>query len=590
MERHGQNGHVYSLPSSRHRAQSKASDQSSSSQPAQGKKYQAHHWHILSLKRCSPSARSAPNTPSREHPPVVSGQDHAASTAPSLLIVTLLHLPTAVLYAWPIALVGSTNGKCMVTQPYQSPSASHDFDPNAVLSESIKILADVIQAWIKTASMRESLRRKESRREKGARKLGQSEQDAVWINESLGLASISSETRMSALERAWKEDGDSTTPPTSSPAMSPRSEVVPDSSASNDAKKRSAGSNEPQRSSPVSSAGRSLPEVLTASSTPETISRPETPRIEISAPAYFGPTVDRPAIDAILSEQQRMDKQQKDVEQEISEWMHSASLSEFTRPRPAFATTGEGMMLPNTSQTSSSSTAPSSPTTRSASPSTPPILRTSSSSSVKTKLGGTKRVSFTDATSPTTGAAMTSAPDSPTSPSMSPLMPTAFRPVFAPNVALKSFEEEAALQQEVGLPPAMHPLETSSFLQPVSRSPTHSAPSSPRLEPEQDLSKTSIQPGLTVQSTVARPSAVKPSPTSPRMTHARSRTSSKLSQEVPREDILGAIDPATSRSRASSGSRVRTGAKSLSPVSSFGDFKNVFKGLKTTKPQKQQAS
>ncbi|CAO1619670.1 unnamed protein product [Parajaminaea phylloscopi] len=583
MERHGPAGHVYSLPSSRHRIVSRTanddgvqsterhaaplSSPSTQGQPSQQPRYSSQSWHLLALRRCSPAASSAPNSPSAEAVPYVAPGKGTAS----LLVVTLLHLPTDVIYAWPIALSGTSNGRCMVTQPARSPAEAGLYAASAVLSESIKVLSDVIGAWIKTAPMREALRRKESRRQNGTRRLGQSEQDAAWINDSLGLADMDAEAQARALERSWKEEGDSITPPPRSPAAS----AVPlntDSSSVGATSSPRQVAPRAQWHSPMASNTASSPppqlQIDTFTGTPESSSRPTTPRIEISvAPDYIGPgplagATPRGSIGQAI---ENAGKQQAAVEQEIAQWMSTATLSDFTRRRPT-AAEGVPPQAPNSGST------PSSPVTRPASPS---ILRNSSSSSTRARVVPAKRVSFNSdiETSPSLTALA--------SPSSSPALFAGYRPVFAPAFSLQpSLEEDLSTYPPASLPASV-PASRVEDLGSMPPSPTRSPRISPSSSPPHG---TSPRQSPQLQTPVPLPlTAPSLSPTSPKISHTRSRTSSKLSQEVPREELTGVVEP--SRRSFNQG---RPSGKSLSPVASLGDLKSAFKAWKPTKGLKQK--
>lgn len=557
MERHGDaSAHVYSLPSSRLRGASTSSaaggtippsaqqlstgtvsaghspvteqtmPRMSGPPPVSNRKYDSQHWSLIFLKRSTTGLRSLPGTPlNEEGPPNLSPLSSTSSSAPPLpsyLIATLLHLPSQVLYAWPIALKGTSSGKCFVTQPSQPPPNYASFNLDAILSESIKVLSDVIQAWIKTSSMRESLRRKESKRQKGARKIGESEQDAIWLNDSLGLAELDQMTRLRTLERTWKDEGESITPPVASPRPRRLSQ--------------SAG---------TAPAGQSSP-------------RSTTPRIEITQPVY-------PSTAQASSATAADDA----IEKEITQWMNSASLSDFTRARPEVARKSamSGSSSPSSSGTSS------------------PVHK------------ARKSVTFSDGISLGAGAlAAASSPPATFNPSAH-----AYRPPFAPDITDlpptpgEETSDAFALPPSVGVAPASsipRPIMTTGLVGTSSFGPDaglHSPKSPRRSGPGSasgslDISKTiSID---TSRSAATADNSLSPTMSAPSPTRHR-RSISKLSQEMPLDEADE--DEAASKKKSSKNAKGDTTPR-LSPTQSFADIKSAFRSFKPVLGHKKKVS
>lgn len=649
MERHGDASHVYSLPSSRHRATSRpnppltippqgpaispvatarpsldatrsAGDSPKNSfspstytqgrpsddttrapslfPPVSARKYDCQNWTLVSLKRSSTAPRSAPTSPFSPNPP------SAPSSASSYLIATLLHIPTESLYAWPIALQGSSSGKCFVTQSPTPPPGAERYEASAVLSESIKVLSDVIQAWIKTGPMRESLRRRESKREKGIRKIGENQQDAIWLNDGLGLKSLDEAARYNALERAWKDEGESVessltgtgaspsahprTSPSSSdltrspngPAAwpSPQAPARPLSTSPRQAHKTAFALPPPKQSldslypsGPASNRGQGLAPSgsNTAPTSPESsiepYSRPATPRIEISeakeSPQLPSspppPRLDTPVEHAVT----KVDRQQEAIDAEISQWMNTASLADFTRPRNVSQTSA---MSPHASRPNS----PASKARKSVTFSQPPV-------------------------------------SSPAAPSAR----LAYRPPFAPHVEFAPGEEDEEEFSGLWMPhpptaskPTSLPLETtpstahfpsaraSEDTPRKSNSPTASSKSSSELHPQHALGPSSQQPPgsrtrfASISTVTAGPSAqiasgeqlrpILSSPTAALGSSRHRRSTSKLSQEIPADQLAG-LAPSSSPSGDKKGR--------LSPVQSLADIKSALKAFKPSK-------
>lgn len=583
MQRHGDGSHVYSLPSSRLRLQRASSDnplgsihsvaqpQSLHHRDGQGSdpattaarkpRYTPEYWHLLSLKRSLSGNRSEPSSPTSPNPPTLA-QDASrrptshASRASSTLVATLLHVPTGVIYAWPIALSGASNGKCMVTQPHDTLPGAEAFDADRVMSESIKVLADVIKAWIKTSAMREALRRKESKREKGARKLGEDERDAIWLNESLGLAVVDEGTHTSALERSWKEEGELTSPPSQSPSQSPRISA-------------SHTRNQPSTSSSSHTGLSSRNAVVSGTSTPDsTTSKPATPRIEISAPDYFDGLSQ--ALAPIDSATVARDSA---VEAEISQWMTSASLSDFTRPRSLAGTGKTG----TTSEQGPSPPSPASPDPFTSS--SAPTSRVGSPVGSRSA-GNRKTVTFSDP--PSSHSSPTAGPTSLASPSA--LRSSAYLPAFAPSIQLPPALDDHYIEQRESTmeeeSPTMPTYNTASSSSPSTKAP----PSPPSPAPLVPILSNSSPRSAPVASGSSPPLL---SPTqSPRQSHSRSRASSKLSQEIPRQELMGLKEDVERSSKRSS-----RGPGSISPVQSFADIRNAFRAIKpVSKRSKEKAA
>ncbi|PWN29703.1 hypothetical protein BDZ90DRAFT_225968 [Jaminaea rosea] len=455
----------------------------------------------------------------------------------------------------------------MVTRPYEPALGAESYSSERVLSESVKILADVIQAWIKTSPMRESLRRKESKREKGARKIGESEQDAIWLNEGLALATLDSTTRQEAMQRSLLEHGEPTTPPSRSPITSPRQSIsVPATHRTQD----SIASTISQRSI-----------ANTSASTPESITRPQTPRIEISAPDFFGSSASTSAPPEVLQAAiERVGQQQDAVEAEINQWMSKATLSEFTRPRPpstpgspTVGRAGAAASSPTSSPMSSPSMSPmSSPTPASAS-SAPPS-RTASPVYFKTG-SARKTVTFSEP------AALPSVMARP-SPS--------YLPAFAPHVQLSpcASEEDLFSEDTVSGPRGKVPSSPAKSVAPLSMPPPIIAPTPVSSRGQQGLNNAAPMARTTSNtSTKSLPSSSPTlSPTSPRTSHShsRSRNSSKLSQEVSPSELAGVLD--TGAASSSSG----RSSKSTSPVSSFSDLRQALRSSFKPKGSKAKVS
>lgn len=344
--------------------------------PVSERKYNVNHWAIVSLKRSSTGLHSVPSTPTTQSPP---RSPQTGSSLSPFLIATLLHLPTQILYAWPIALQGASSGRCIVTQPPSPPPSADTYNTDAVLSESIKVLADVIQAWIKTGPMRESLRRKESRREKGTRKLGENQQDAIWLNDGLGLAQLNEGDRAFAMERIWMGEGETVKPaalaqdsPSSEPPRSPAGPATwpsPVASAtrspitSPSLSSRSSYVLPPPQPSFMASAHSKGKESISSGynsggegsvTTPSSIGspvRPATPRIEISGPEDTALTLGG----AVLALSSRTDSPpekrrvlysgseagQQDAVDEMSDWMAATPLSDSTRSSRTSSSAGQ---------------------------------------------------------------------------------------------------------------------------------------------------------------------------------------------------------------------------------------------------------
>ncbi|PWN22848.1 hypothetical protein BCV69DRAFT_296820 [Microstroma glucosiphilum] len=373
------------LAESSSRNSANASDSSASSsraspaslfKPVSERKYNVNHWAIVSLKRSSTGLHSVPSTPTTQSPP---RSPQAGSSSSPFLIATLLHLPTRILYAWPIALQGASSGRCIVTQPPSPPPSADTYNTDAVLSESIKVLADVIQAWIKTGPMRESLRRKESRREKGMRKLGENQQDAIWLNDGLGLAQLNETDRAFAMERIWMGEGETVKPaalpqdsPSSEPPRSPAGPAnwpSPVASAtrspvtSPSLNSRSSYALPPPQPSFMASAHSKGKESISSGynsggegsvTTPSSVGspvRPATPRIEISGPEDTALTLGG-AVLALSSraesppEKRRVlysgsEPGQQDAVDEVSDWMAATPLSDSARSSRTSSSAGQ---------------------------------------------------------------------------------------------------------------------------------------------------------------------------------------------------------------------------------------------------------
>lgn len=571
--------------------------------PVQSRRYNCGHWALVSLKRSASGQQSVPTSPSLEYGPASPGSPNSSC---SCLVAVLLHVPTQVLYAWPIALKGVTKGVCTVTQPATATQEADSFDERRVLSESLKVLSDVIQAWIKTQPMREALRRKESLRQKGVRKIGESEQDAAWLNDGLGLAQLDDDARAWAKERSWREQGESVdsqnlsygsqnNSPTMSPS-GPRSWPSPLNIASSGPP---SANSSPARSviasfalppaqtttttttsfilppSPASSHTGcldSLPSMSSSSGTGtpaiDSPLRPSTPRIEVSMvseeaepsgmSAATSPATVTPHR---VSSGSSTASSGKGIEDEITEWISSASLAEFTNTRPRNASSASGFGGSG-SLSSPVSPGPGSPSTRSRKTVTfshPPNAYSSLMNHQQQRM-------------------------------------SSYRPPFAPPIGLTPEEEETDEVQPYWLNGQGNGVAASSSNRASMSSErgTHAVTSSKSHvvshRPSRDLqdfppvSKSTSAPGGAFGSLnggTVPPEAL----LSGSSRHAR--TSSKLSQEVARDP--GAAMLGMSPEHPKNGNGSTSGSGKLSPVQSFVDLKNAFKSFKSSKKKAQAA-
>ncbi|PWN49055.1 hypothetical protein IE53DRAFT_411895 [Violaceomyces palustris] len=168
LEQHA--SHVYSLSTSPHRTLSSQSldplnktprtPTFSDIPPEQPKPYRPSEWSLISISR--------------------------PSTTSARLIVTLEHLKTKALFAWPMNLATPEKGTCYVTP--LSPE-QEDQPPDELLSISLKVLTDVIRSWM---VLQKSL---------GVRRASASHWDVDAICRTLGLKVMDQQHRGEALAR-----------------------------------------------------------------------------------------------------------------------------------------------------------------------------------------------------------------------------------------------------------------------------------------------------------------------------------------------------------------------------------------------------